>query len=120
MFAKAMDILARLPTDRAALDWVAVALVVLLGAAVALGVLTPDQLPGVAEAAVGLLVAAGVRGASLAAKGTTTASARALADAVARLRAGQPVPDEVLAMAAALVVAARRAPPPELIGGDDA
>ncbi|MBK6920432.1 MAG: hypothetical protein IPH07_23735 [Deltaproteobacteria bacterium] len=119
MFAKIVALLARLPSDRAAVDWVALALAVLGGGALLLGLVTPDQLPALSEALVGLLVAAGVRGASLAAKSSTQAGAQALADAVQSIRAGKPVPDELLALAAALVVTARRAPAPELVAGDE-
>lgn len=114
MLDKILALLARLPADSAAIDWTALALAALGGVALLLGLVTPDQLPGLVDAALGLLVAAGLRGASLAAKGSTVAGAKSLAKAVTTVRAGGRAPDELLALAAALVVAARRGPPAAL------
>lgn len=105
----ATALLARLPADRSAIDLVTLVLILLGGLALSQGWVTPEQLPSVTELALAALGAVGLRGASLAAK-RSQAGAQALASAVSAVRAGKPVPAELVAHAEALVEAVRVPP----------
>ena len=112
MIDRIVALLARIPADRASVDWIALALAVLGAVLLAFGVVTPAQIPGLVELVLAVATAAGLRGAALAAKGSAVAGASAIARAVADVRAGKPTSAELVALAAALVEASRRQQPP--------
>jgi hypothetical protein len=103
MYQKILALLAKLPSDSPSVDWVVIALVIAGAIAVATGVVTPDQLPTLIDAALYGLVGIGVRGASLAAKAKAATGASVLANAVSDVRSGKAVPTELVEHAVELL-----------------
>ena len=112
--SKILALLAKLPAGSAKLDGVALAVAALALAGVYFGVISAADLPALVDAALVILPAVGLRAASLWSKGKLKAAAgegAALAELVAKARAGEPVSAEALDHALQLVLLAHAGPP---------